>query len=321
MTKMLKWKKYGNVFDPSQLQPFEWMNEYAQLPSPLVLDEETVRVYFACRPQRGADLLYVSRSGYVDLERKNLKNIKNISQNPLLELGEVGAFDEFGSMTSSFVRHNGVIYAYYTGWTRMQSVPYTMAVGMAISRDGGTSFEKIGDGPILAPTINEPYLISGPVVKLINGNWHMWYLFGTKWIEHDGKKEPIYKLAHATSSDGINWNRDGTQIIDSLEADECQVSFGIFEYKGKWHTIFAFRQPTDFRKNVERSYRLGYASSSDLVNWERDDSAVGIDVSELGWDSEMICYPQVCEIDGKMVLFYCGNDFGRNGFGYAELDL
>ncbi|WP_286233231.1 hypothetical protein [Thalassotalea sediminis] len=318
---MLKWNKQGQIFDPSLTQPFEWMTEYAQLPSPLVVDENTVRVYFACRPARDGNLQYVSRSGYVELDLQDLSQVKYISEKPLFELGNAGAFDEFGSMTSSFVRHEDKVYGYYTGWTRLQSVPYTMAVGMGISEDGGRTFTKLGQGPILAPTPNEPYLVSGPVVKKVKNNWHMWYLFGTKWIEHNGKKEPIYKLAHATSLDGINWQRDGKQVIPSKYEDECQVSFGIFEFNGSWHTIFAYRQPTDFRENTSRSYRLGYAKSDDLITWHRDDELIGINVSGSGWDSEMICYPQVCQIGEDIVMFYCGNNFGQNGFGYAKLDI
>ena len=31
---------------------------------------------------------------------------------------------------------------------------------------------------------------------------------------------------------------------------------------------FCYRQATGFRKNKERGYRIGYAYSTDLVNWE-----------------------------------------------------
>ena len=43
----------------------------------------------------------------------------------------------------------------------------------------------------------------------------------------------------------------------------------------------------------------------------RDDSKVGIGVSESGWDSKMIAYPHVTQIGNKYYMFYCGNDFGK----------
>ena len=66
---------------------------------------------------------------------------------------------------------------------------------------------------------------------------------------------------------------------------------------------------------------MGYAYSDDLINWTRDDSQAGISISESGWDSEMIAYPHIVKIDEKYYMFYCGNEFGREGFGYAELEI
>ena len=83
--------------------------------------------------------------------------------------------------------------------------------------------------------------------------------------------------------------------------------------------FFCYRYGLDFRSK-ENGYRIGYASSIDLINWERDDSKAGIDVSEEGWDSEMISYPHVFELDGKIYMLYLGNGVGREGFGLAELE-
>ena len=43
-------------------------------------------------------------------------------------------------------------------------------------------------------------------------------------------------------------------------------------------------------------------------------------MSEEGWDSEMISYPHVFDVDGKTYLAYLGNEVGRHGFGLAVLD-
>lgn len=316
----LKWIKRGKLFDPAEHETAPWMHEYAQLPFPLDVGGGVLRVYFATRPKRGGDQQYISRSGYVDLNKNSLHHILNISKEPIIDLGNAGSFDEFGCMTSSFVRYQGQVYAYYTGWTRMQSVPYTMAIGMATSNDGGETFVKYSKGPILGITYKEPYLISGPIVRRINRRWHMWYITGIQWLSYKNKLEPVYKIVHATSKNGIDWIRDGKPIIPSIYDDECQVSFALFQYRNYWNVIFAYRRPIDFRENSNNSYRLGYAWSTDLVNWQRDDSLSNLDVSHSGWDSEMLAYPQVCELDNRILLFYCGNNFGFNGFGYAELD-
>jgi len=66
-------------------------------------------------------------------------------------------------------------------------------------------------------------------------------------------------------------------------------------------------------------YRLAYAESTDGRKWIRNDGKLGITVSETGWDSTMQAYPSVFRVGGKTYLFYNGNDYGRDGFGLAEL--
>ncbi len=40
-----------------------------------------------------------------------------------------------------------------------------------------------------------------------------------------------------------------------------------------------------------------------------------IDVSESGWDSEMIKYPCVFEHEGQLYMLYNGNSYGKTGIG------
>ncbi|MFQ5751293.1 MAG: hypothetical protein ACE5HI_04785, partial [bacterium] len=65
--------------------------------------------------------------------------------------------------------------------------------------------------------------------------------------------------------------------------------------------------------------RIGYAESENGLDWIRKDEEVGIEVSDEGWDSEMICYPAVISVNGTTYMFYNGNNNGETGFGYAQL--
>lgn len=316
---MFTWKKLGKVFDPTVSRPRPWMQEYAQCPTPFVRDDATLRVYFATRPPRNADLQYVAYPGYVDLARDDLTRVLNIAPEPLLPLGGPGAFDEFGIMPSAAVRNGDAVFLYYTGWSRMASVPYTTAIGLAVSGDGGETFEKLGEGPVLGLTLNEPYLINSPTVRIVEGVWHMWYMTGLGWLPNDGKPEAVFRIAHATSSDGVAWQRDGCTIIPPRSENECQDLFLPFVLDGRWHAIFGYRHALGFRTDPAAMYRLGYAASDDLINWTRDDAQAGIDVSAAGWDAQMLCSSQAIELDGRIVLLYCGNTFGREGFGIAEM--
>ena len=124
----------------------------------------------------------------------------------------------------------------------------------------------------------------------------------------------------ATSPDGLNWTKaDKNLIEDSIDENEAQASPDVIFKNGKYHMFFCYRHGLGFR-GKEKGYRIGYAVSTDLINWKREDEKVGIDVSEEGWDAEMISYPHVFELDKKIYMFYLGNQVGKNGFGLAELE-
>lgn len=297
----------------------DWLNEFAQGPSVLVLDT-FIRVYFSCRPLPDANGKYISYSAFVDFNRNNLTEIVNIAKHPILPLGKQGTFDEFGTYPVSVIRDEKNILAYYGGWTRCESVPFNVAIGLAKSADNGETFEKMGDGPVLSYSANEPFILSGPKIRKFKGIWYLFYIAGRKWIANNGSPEPVYKIRMATSKDGLNWVKADKDIIDSkLETDEAQASPDVFFYDNKYHMFFCYRYSIGYR-GKEKGYRIGYASSVDLVNWVRDDSKAGIDVSVEGWDAEMVSYPHVFELDGKIYMYYLGNQVGKYGFGLAELE-
>lgn len=315
---MFKWKKRGKLFTPQEVEGRAWLKEFAQAPSALIFDD-FVRIYFSCRPPMDENEQYVSYSAFVDLDRSDLFVVRKVAENPILGLGGLGDFDEFGTYPVSVIRHGGEVRAYYAGWTRCESVPFNVAIGMAISSDGGVTFEKLGPGPILPYSLDEPYVMSGPKIRRFDDTWYLWYIAGRKWKVVDGRPEPVYKIRMATSPDGLRWMKLNRDLIESrIEEDEAQASPDVFFANGKYHMFFCYRYSRRYR-GKQKGYRIGYASSTNLIDWVRDDEKVGIGISEDGWDSEMVSYPHVFELDGEVYLIYLGNQVGRYGFGLAVL--
>ncbi len=315
---MFTWEKMGRVFNPADVTNRSWLKEFAQAPATVVFDD-FVRVYFSCRPPADEKGRYVSYSAYVDLNRKNLLDIIAVSETPILKLGGLGTFDEFGTYPVSVIKYNNEYRAYYAGWTRCESVPFNVALGYAVSKDEGKTFDKLGSGPILSYSVDEPFILSGPKIRRFNNGWQLFYIAGKKWILDNGKPEPVYTIRLATSADGINWKKHNKDLIPSrIEENEAQASPDVFFYQGRYHMFFCYRYSAGYRSKAH-GYRIGYAWSDDLLNWNRDDARAGIDVSEEGWDSEMISYPHVFELDGSIYMFYLGNSVGKYGFGMAKL--
>jgi hypothetical protein len=316
---MFRWKKHGLIFSPQSVTDRPWLKAFAQAPATLVFDD-FVRVYFSCRPPADSHGQYVSYSAYADLDRRDLRKVLQVSEQPILTLGGLGKFDEFGTYPVSVIRADDGIRAYYAGWTRCESVPFNVGIGFATSLDNGVTFQKYGTGPILPYTPDEPFVLSGPKIRRFHNIWYLFYIAGRCWKVVDGRPEPVYKIRMATSSDGIIWHKHNKDLIESrIETDEAQASPDVCFANGKYHMFFCYRYSSHYRGKAN-GYRIGYASSTNLTDWVRDDSKAGIDVAEQGWDSEMISYPHVLELDGKTWLFYLGNQVGRDGFGLAELE-
>ncbi len=316
----MKWKKLGLIFNPTEHKLANNCSEFAQSPQALVFDD-FVRIYFSTR-EKDKTGKYLSHISYIEMDKK-LTKIQKIADHTVIPLGNLGCYDEHGIFPLNILRDGNRVLGYIGGWNRRVSVSIETSIGLAISRDDGRTFERIGDGPVLSSSLYEPFLVGDPFVLKVDGLYHMWYIYGTEWINNpdNNVKERVYKIGHASSVDGISWIKTGRQLInDRMGRNECQALPTVIKTDGVYHMYFCYRDMIGFRENKDKAYRIGYACSADLNNWTRDDANAGIDVSAVGWDSEMMCYPQVFHCDGKIYMLYNGNKFGRYGFGAAVLE-
>jgi len=322
---MLKWIKKGIIFNPEQ-DPNRpaWRWNYAQGQNVLIYDD-FIRVYFCSREIPNEKGQTVSRVSYVDLDKNNLMNRLKISDNAVLELGKTGTFDEFGTYPFSVMRVGSLIYGYFGGVTRCESVPFNASIGCAISKDNGETFQKLGPGPVLTHSLDEPFVVCSPKIRKFGDQWVLYYSAGIKWVKNNDNSgaEICYKLKMALSEDGVNWTKLNKNLLpDKLGELESQACGDVIYKNGKYHMFYCYRQNTDFRHNKDNSYRIGYAYSFDFKEWIRNDDYVGITVSsdDHDWDSEMVAYPNVFEMNNKIYMLYLGNEVGKHGFGLAELE-
>jgi predicted GH43/DUF377 family glycosyl hydrolase len=173
--------------------------------------------------------------------------------------------------------------------------------------------------PVIDRNINEIYSATGLFI-FRREIFYGFYASGLDWIDVDQKLEELYTIKSATSLDGVDWKRDGKPLfVASPEKLEAIHRPSVIQLGKIFHMWFCFRGLRDFRDGYS-AYRIGYAYSSDLLSWIRDDSRAGIGISENSWDSKMIAYPYVINTDYGIYMFYNGNGFGQSGFGYAVLE-
>lgn len=310
----MKWEKQGLIYVPSGKS--EWSTSHAQVPVATYLEKEgVIKVYFSTR-----DIHSRSLPGYVILDADNPKHILEEGNEPILNFGKAGTFDDCGVMPSWVVKNENEIYLYYIGWNVRNTIPYHNSVGLAISKNGGNTFEKFSDGPLWDRDHIEPHYSGTSCVLFDEGKWKNWYLSCTEWRQVKGKMEPRYHIKYAESVDGINWKRGGRIAIDYKNESEAGiVKASVLKLNGQYLMWYSYRNFDDYRTNKSNSYRIGFSTSSDGIDWIRKDNILGLGISEKGWDSEMVEYPHIIGVKNKILMFYNGNGFGKSGFGYAEL--
>lgn len=315
-----QWRKLGKIFDPANVALPNGCREFAQSPQALVFDD-FVRIYFSTRSSDGTGK-YLSHVAFVDFE-KDFGRMIRVSQANVLPLGGLGCFDEHGIFPFSPTRRGDSLLAYTCGWSRRVSVSVETGIGLTQSRDGGLTYQRFGAGPVLSSSLNEPCLVGDAFVRELGGALHMWYIFGLGWQRFAEGSAPdrTYKIGHAISSDGLEWRKDGHPIVaDRLGSNESQALPTVIPIDDGYHMFFCYRESFDFRSNSARGYRIGHARSTDLASWTRTDESMSLEPTAGSWDSDMLCYPNVFECDGKTYMLYNGNAFGRHGFGLAVLE-
>jgi predicted GH43/DUF377 family glycosyl hydrolase len=298
----MTWVKKGLIFKPEGQR--DWVVSHAMLPTADRIDGDLFRIYFSGRDDNNR-----SRIGYIEVNMNEPEKILRLSDDPVLDLGELGCFDDNG-VSPTWITHNGgKTFLYYFGWNKGSTVRAAEVSGLAISSNDGRTFVRHSRAPVIDRTDMEPCLILVVSCVLVEGKkWRMWYDSADRWMSSE---LPRYNIKYAESTDGIHWTRNGIVSVDYKSEEESRVSRACVLREGEFYRMwYCYAMGSG-------GYRMGYGESDDGIHFTRKDDKVGIDVSESGWDSEMICYPNVFEHKGLKYMLYCGNGYGRTGFGYA----
>ena len=300
------WKKLGLIFDLSQ-HNIGWIKSHAMLPTPLLM-EDRIRVFYTGRGHDGQ-----SRISFVDLDRADPSKILYVRPTSLFDIGKPGTFDDSGTLGNYAMRIRDKVYLFYNGYNIRVVVPWSNAIGVAISEDGAETFTKMYEGPIFDRDAREPYFSITPWMVKDGDIWHVWYTSGTGWVRKGNKYEPLYVIKYATTTNGLDWNREYKTCIDASTPEEATARPTVIKENGIYKMWFCHRGSQDFRDGSD-SYRIGFATAIDPTEWTRDDAQAGICLGPEEYDSKMQAYPAVIAVDGKTYMFYNGNGFGYGGF-------
>ncbi|MCB9767954.1 MAG: hypothetical protein H6752_07130 [Candidatus Omnitrophica bacterium] len=301
----MKWKKLGNLYAPEPLHPK--LVSHAANPLPIHLEGDLFRVFYSGRDDKKR-----SSVGYVDVDIAKGKTVY-VHQEPVFEHGADGSFYSHGVSIGNCYEADGNRYILFMGWQCPPGEHWRGEVGRLILTSEG-SLELEGDRPFMPLDKTDPISLSYPWVEGEgNNNYRMWYGSTVNWDAGNG--EMVHVIKAATSEDGHQWSRLGVSVPYEVGvAQAFSRPTVVREPSGECRMWFSYRSGTG------TTYRIGHAFSPDGEDWELRLQETGIDVSDSGWDSEMIEYPFVLRHQGHLYMLYNGNGYGQSGFGLAILD-
>jgi len=302
----MNWEKKGLIYEP--LYDGSWKDNSALTPTPILINENTIRVYCGFR-----DVTGVSRIGYADLDIEDPTKIIRVSDKPVLDIGRPGNFDDNGVILGDVILKNGVIYMYYVGFQLVEKVKFLAFTGLALSEDGGETFHRHKESPILDRQNNSLCFNAVHSIIFENDKFKCWLGAGSGWQKINDNYYPSYNVKYIESENGIIFNDVSTDCIVFENDNEYRVGRPrVWKNDNGYEMIFTWG-------DKQGNYQMGYANSPNGIDWERNDKELNFYPSEEGWDSQWISYGAPINVNNTTYMFYNGNDMGKEGFGLAIL--
>lgn len=307
MVKSGKWIRKGKICGCDTWN-LPWHRLNTQLPIPYLMDSNRLRLYITL-----CDAENRGRLGYVDVNPENPCEILDYSRTPLLDIGKRGYFDENGVVTTCIYPQGKLIYAYYCGFQKHIHYPYSSLTGLAVSKDGGNSFERVKETPLLERCDNEMFIRTGAGLYRFGDTFRLFYAAGNEWFQEGGKWMPRYTLRYLESKVPDCFSGQ-SKVALALTGDEFgMTSPQIIPFRDSYLMLYSVR-------SLSYGYRMGCAVSKDGIHFTRRDDMAELERPQKGFDSEMICYGKCMKWKDRIYMFYSGNHYGMDGIGWAELE-
>jgi hypothetical protein len=307
------WRRQGFLVSVQPGHPL-WRS-HAQIPTILPLSDRLWRVYFGARDHDNRSRIFA-----VDLDPSDNMRIIEEHFEPLLDLGPPGTFDHEGMVPASTITVGGEIRLYYGALFVRQDVPGQATIGLAVSNDG-LRFRRAFAGPVHGLGPFDPYFSSVPTVLRTPDGYRMWYVGGIEWRELNGELVLISEIRTTRSSDGTVWDPQSERAVVPRLPTEVGLGRPWIMETRNGRRLWISRRGETHRKAGDDAYHLASIAVDEQGSFSGPAEPLVFEnpPGAGDFDSWMQCYACVVPYERDLLMLYNGNDFGREGFGWALL--
>lgn len=289
-----------------------WSQSHTQMPTPY-LHSEKISVLYTTRDSNGVSRIAVKDIDF-DLKAINSRN----HQDPILDIGLPGTFDQHGVMCSSILRNQNEYLMYYIGWNTDTEYPYSLSIGLATSENWNSGFTKVNHEPIMKSSFDDGVFSTTPFVWKESERFNILYSKGKPWFRLDGQYESRYGIASATSKNGRDWTANPRPNPTVANEDSSYARPVMVDVQGISHIVYSIRSNKDFRTG-DGTYRIRMSRIVSDSEWI--DCTIEFEQNPLFKKhlSKMQCYAYPLQVNGRTLIFLNGDSFGKFGFAVAEV--
>lgn len=308
------WKRIKRILGPEGT-PANYPR-YTQLPTAMLMPSGLIRIFYSPRTSGNT-----AQSFFVDVDPEHGMEIVFQNFKPSITRGSKGSVDQDGIALTSVLKNGLTFKGYYTT-LNLDDIPNFKSQIGYIESQNAEIFNPETKTVCLPLSKENPHMTMAPYVININDIFHMWYASTVYWdIDAQPNPEYCYNIKHATSANGIDWILSEETAIDFSSPDEGGITRPVVVQNGNsFEMWYCYRGHFSLEHPERRYYKIGYAVSDDLVQWQRRDNNhhwINPPIED-DWDYQMQCYPYVIQYKNKQFMFYCGNDYSQGGLGVAE---
>ena len=298
-----KWIKKGKIFKNNSDN--EYLKSHSSNPLAIHLQDDVYRIFYNSRNKKNA-----SSVAYFDFDILN-----NVIVNS--DLLPKFKFDFLNNTNSGISLGENIVFnsKNYIGtmiWYIEEGKHWYGKIGK-LELDGNYEIVQNKDNYILLDLDGEnPISLSYPSFYEFESKIFMIYGSTLDW-NVDGE-DMIHVLKISSSTNFKDWKFEQTLPYELGKFQAfSRPSVYVDKIDSSIHLWFSYREGTGDK------YKIGYGNFSDS-QWKLYSDKYTLEVSENGWDSEMVEYPNVFNHKDKLYMLYNGNSYGETGIGLAVLE-
>jgi len=232
-------------------------------------------------------------------------SLKEISESPLIELGELGTFDHRGMSYPFFIEHKKQSFLFYSGWKLTLDTKFENNLGLLKFDKTQKKWRRISRAPIF-PLDNIDPLGIGSVTLTFNDHDQLYYMFYTSFLSWKSAGNHEYTVRLARTKNLVNWEKSKKTLIQNNDElhSICRANFFsesiVVCARGSQYSLYQLKTKVSLHNLFNESISIS------------EFQKITPKVKEKGFSEEQ-SYPHISNVFGKTFLLFNGSGFGKSG--------